>query len=407
MLSEWTSSSGAVHDQTSIADGIGGASNIGSATTSTRVVNTRSLIHGQYSLGIDLFTYPSQDNTGYITRRYQVTIGLGLFTQGKLLPTKFMASQLAVELTLAKENDCIISNGCAGASTVANLTLNPFYQITNVNMIPEILEFDASYDNMFLKGLQEGGVPIKFSSWHTYQFTHPGGNTVNILIQERSRSVKSIFTVIRRQNSTKYNDSGALFAHLNVGHYLESYQYRIGGRYFPASPVQVNNGGIDIGSAEAFLELQKALHTVGDSRLSTNVSSLNWAPRYVVPTNIGTPTDAATVRFSTSLESDYQCFPTGANIANVQPYTLDLQDFTLAGPGAAGIPSACFCMATCLESTSGMEISGLNAEEQSDISLNIKWTGTAPAAGEFLIETYVFYDAMIVLRENNVLELIQ
>jgi hypothetical protein len=408
MLSEWTSSSGAVHDQTSIADGIGGASNIGSSSAATKVVNTRSLTHGLYSLGAGFFCYPSAITaSGYTTRRYQVTIGLGLFTQGKLLPTKFMASQLAVELTLAKETDCIISNGCAGISSALNETLNPTYQIKNVNMIPEILEFDASYDNMFLKGLQEGGVPIKFSSWHTYQFTHPGGNSVNILIQERSRSVKSIFTVIRRQNSTKYNDSGALFAHLKEGNYLESYQYRIGGRYFPASPVQVNDGGIDIGSAEAFLELQKALHTVGDSRLSTNASSLNWAPRYVVPTGINSPNGASAVRFQTVAESDYQCFPSGADSANVQVYTLDGQDFTTGGPGAAGIPSACFCMATCLESTSGMEISGLNAEEQSDISLNIKWTGAAPDAGAFLIETYVFYDAMIVLRENNVLELIQ
>lgn len=67
-------------------------------------------------------------------------------------------------------------------------------------------------------------------------------------------------------------------------------------------------------------------------------------------------------------------------------------------------------MATDLETSNGVEISGLNAEEQSDISLIANWkspqvTGNlgAPSA----IEVYSYFDAMIILRENNVIELIQ
>ena len=406
MLTEWTSSSGSVMDQTSIADGIGGVTDVNGVT-----VNSRGLAHGYSVTDGNPFYAPNKK----LTRRYQFTLALGLLTQGKLLPTKFMASQLAIELTLARETDCIITNGSAASSTV-NLALTPTYSIKNVNMIPEILEFDASYDNMFLKGLQEGGVPIKFSSWHTYQFSHPGGQSANILIQERSRSVKSIYTVIRRQISSYKNDSGALMANLAAGQSLESFQYRIGGRYFPASPVQV--GGtetqtLDIGGAEAFIELQKALHTVGDSRLSVNVHARNWNPRFAVNFSNGA---VANKGLSPILyaESDYSAYLTtsdvnddcfGQQVTTNQPSTA-----FLGGPGvpSSNNPSSCFCMATCLESTSGMEISGLNAEEQSDISLNIKWNGTGgPAAGDFVIETYVFYDAMIVLRENNVLELIQ
>lgn len=69
-----------------------------------------------------------------------------------------MASQLAIELTLEQPAACIIAvNGYqAGASGAT-----PTYSVGNVNLIPEILEFDASYDAMFLKGLRDGGVPIK------------------------------------------------------------------------------------------------------------------------------------------------------------------------------------------------------------------------------------------------------
>lgn len=92
------------------------------------------------------------------TRRYQVNLALGLFTQEKLIPTKFMASQLAIEFTLETDAGCIYTITSSGSAPSGK---PPSYEVKNVNLIPEILEFDASYDAMFLRGLQEGGVPIK------------------------------------------------------------------------------------------------------------------------------------------------------------------------------------------------------------------------------------------------------
>jgi len=83
------------------------------------------------------------------------------------------------------------------------------YAVHNVNLIPEILEFDASYDTAFLQGLQNGGVPLKFASWHTFLFSSAGAQNVNLLIQERSRSVKSIFTVQRISQPDVTIDNGA------------------------------------------------------------------------------------------------------------------------------------------------------------------------------------------------------
>lgn len=173
------------------------------------------------------------DNADRITttnpvRRYQVQFALGLFNQSKLIPTKFMASQLAIEITLANAAECmyVYDQGAV---------LSPTYQISNVNLIPEILEFDASYDEMFLKGLMDRGVPIKFATWNNYKFGVSGG-TANLQIQERSRSVKSIFALQRRDPPTFTSDSGATFFNTTTVSStsglssLQEYQYRIGGR---------------------------------------------------------------------------------------------------------------------------------------------------------------------------------
>lgn len=67
-----------------------------------------------------------------------------------------MASQLAIEITLADAGTAILAwpGGATGGT--------PSYTLTSVNLIPEVLEFDAKYDEMFLAGLREGGVPLKF-----------------------------------------------------------------------------------------------------------------------------------------------------------------------------------------------------------------------------------------------------
>jgi hypothetical protein len=443
-LTEWTGTSQqSSHDQTSITDGVGGvtyglesaASPSVSQLYRSGLVNVRQA----YIQGLDNSTntafsgdlatntvaayyelsaangfgkVPNNASGGRTsTRRYQVSLALGLFTQEKLIPTKFMASQLAIEITLETPAACmysIQSGSIVGA---------PTYRVKNVNLIPEILEFDASYDAMFLKGLQEGGVPIKFSSWHTYVFSTGGSSNLNLQIQERSRSVKAIFAVQRRGPIDVRTDSGAmLFCSNNAddgsvgaraANTLQSYQFRIGGRYFPASPVQCSiDSGSDIsnGGCEAFVELQKALNIMGDYRLSTSVNSTRWA---LSPASIEATYGSGTGEFKTTYaETDFSSALLSFN-AKGQPLidnvTLPLENDgnSFAGP----LGSSAFAMAIDLETSNGVEISGLNAEEQSDISLIATYKG--PQNSKFTIEVYTYFDSMIILRENNVLELIQ
>lgn len=424
-LTEWTSTNTQLMDQTTISEGIGGSSFNADTQGNQGVVSVRQ----KYIQGIELSniagggvgtaSLTGGGVAGYIpnnslsgisgiapgtlgcTRRYQINFALGLFTQDKLIPVKFMASQLAIEITLETPAACMILTQVAG-----NLTSQPSYVVGNVNLIPEILEFDSSYDAMFLRGLREGGVPIKFASWHSFFFTSAKSSNINLLVQERSRSVKALFAVQRIPQPNIGRDNGALLydtAASTQPSTLQQYQFRIGGRYFPASPVQTAltlGSGITNGGCEAFVELQKALNCVGDKRLSVPVNATRWA--------IGTQA----LIVGSNFNGHANWFDHHVQLAD---YDVDgrpvlLQTSSSTNSFCATIGSNAFGMAIDLETSNGMEISGLNAEEQSDIALLATWaspqiTGVDDVASS--IEVYSYYDAMIVLRENNVLELIQ
>ena len=397
-LTEWTATNQTMSmDQTSIAEGIGGVVYGYNGDGSDRgMVNVRQAyiqgIDATATTGFGAVPNQSASPAGYsvsCTRRYQVNLAFGLLMQDKLLPTKFMASQLAIELSLAQESECILVSAVGSGAG-----LPPTYQVSNFNMIPEILEFDAAYDSAFLRGLQDTGVPIKLSSWHTFIFSVGGSSAVNLMIQERSRSVKALFAVQRRNPSNLLIDQGATLFNSATSGTLQNYQYRIGGRYFPAAPVQLSTSvGSNVPNcgAEAYVELQKALNIVGDYRLSTSNNSMRWGQTCAAVTVNGDLT--------TAQESDYGCYPLKPSAGGINTYKV------IDTPFAGSVGSSCFTMACDLETSNGIEISGLNAEEQSDIALMVNWS--QPQAAGYNMEVYSYFDEMILLKENNVLELIQ
>lgn len=329
-----------------------------------------------------------------ITQRYQIQLALGLFTQGKYLPTKFMASQLAIEITLEQSQFSLFTDTATTGASVTATT--PTYGVGNVILLPEILEFDPSYDAIFLKGLQEGGVPIKFSTWNTYIFSTAAQSNVNLNISERQRSVKALFVVQKRSQPTVTADNGATFFDTSsTASTLQQYQFRIGGRYFPGQPVQCSSqigSSINNGGCEAWLELCKALKIVGDYRLSTPVNTTRWA----IQANGSVLPEAD---FNRTIL--YQTSTTGVPVYLAQ--TAGFPSTVINGSsGTTG--SSCFAMAINLETSNGVDISGLNAEEQSDISFMCTWRQNQITAN---LEVYSFVDSMLVLRENNMIELIK
>jgi hypothetical protein len=435
-LTEWTGTNQqGTYDQTSINEGIGGtawgvlgrnvlASLAGNDTVPAQVNVRQTYIQGYdmaYAINSGHGTVPNATVPNETTlanhgtfagnnpqRRYQVQFALGLFSQEKLIPTKFMASQLAVEITLANVAECMYVQG---GTTTSNLS----YTVKNVNLIPEILEFDASYDESFLRGLQSGGVPIKFSTWNQYRFSTGNSNSMNLMIQERSRSVKAIFALQRRDGADITKDSGASFFNTDLGRTarlgtttatnsstMQEYQYRIGGRYFPASAVQCATevgGSISNGGAEAWIEMSKALNVLGDYRLSSSVNSTRWAANPAC--NGGFSSIAAEMPFNILPEFDYD-YSLIQNTPGGMPLVKQVTTTSSAISGTLG--SCMFGIAIDLETSNGLEISGLNAEEQSDISLIIRYSKPqGDAANPMVFDVFTYIDSMIVLRENNVI----
>jgi len=437
-LTEWTTTNQTdVMDQTSIAEGIGGVT-VGAITTANttpvNVVNfgfkntRQAFIQGieagflaapvgtataftPFQVtggGSALGTVPTSDLTAMpsgspallagqlrCVRRYQINLALGVFTQDKLIPVRYMASQLVIEITLENSNSCMFQS--IGRSTN---TVDPSYVVGNVNLIPEILEFDDTYDSAFLDGLEAGGVPIKFSTWNYFPYATQGSGQVTYQVNERSRSVKGLFAVQRRGQPDFQYDSHALLYDSNAttnaagGSTMQEFQFRIGGVYYPGVPVQcsANQGSqISNGGCEAYVELTKFLNIVGDYRLSTNTSVKNWAVPSIITS---TPPVYA--------EYDYTGEQTGYNQWAI-PVGLTIETATCAFSGT--IPSSCFAACTNFETSNGMEISGLNAEEQSDISVNIKWSG--PQNVGMNVEVFTYVDRMWVLRPNNYMDLIR
>lgn len=222
-------------------------------------------------------TYISTPTTlfNYGQKTYCINLLSGLFTQKKLIPLKWMAAQLVIEITLATPEDCFLSTTTSNALT---------YEWRNVNFIAEMLEFDSTYDTGLYDGLRSAGIPIKFGTFHYHTFNLTGTNQV-LQIHERSRSVKAAFAVIRttQANSLLY-DSDRLFASVGetfdttTGYIsspsngaIDTFQFRVGGRYYPAQPVRCQNG-----AAEALIEIQKVLDNLGDYTRGSQLTKRNW-----------------------------------------------------------------------------------------------------------------------------------
>lgn len=364
--------------------------------------------------------YVAVPNVGPPVRRYTIQLPFGLFLQDKLMPLKWMASQLKIQLTLADPRECLVEDRVIGGGQTSQAT----YALTNMYFNAELYEYDASYDAAFLEGLRGEGVPIKFTSWNTYQKNADAATRITLNIPERNRSLKTLLTVqtpapnpfydshamLQSSNSAASNDAydvpsaGAL--RVNTGNaalyngnvhpttyrgHLQEFQYRIGGKYWPSTPVQCGQASSN-GAAEAYIELAKAFMLLGDYRLHSSITPQRWN-MYDWNHTSDTPSGqgATGVVESLSMLDDWGVY----HVADeTTPKNLNL----MQGPSA-------FVVAANLETSAGGEISGLNGEEQNDIALMLTYSRPQDPGCNFT--TFVAFDALLLLRENNLVELIK
>ena len=325
----------------------------------------------------------------FSTRRYTIPFALGMFIQDKLIATKFMASQFAIELTLEQPAGCIFAPHAAGFS------VSPTYTISNVNLLPEMLLFDQVFDETFVQGLESGGVMYKFSSWRQYTTSVFAAN-VSFSIGERSRWIKAIFTVQKRATPTFTTDQGACYFDTSVDGQscLQSFQYRAGGKFYPPSPVECSPSGsaISNGGSEALLELQKALRTYNDKRLSSSMNTNRWAIQ-----------NAGGVLF----DQDYKSSILTTSAIGV-PTVKNVETVLNSFCGSVG--SQIFVMAVNFDSSTRGELAGLNGEEQNSITLNANWAKqqqTGAASTPSSLVAYTYFDSVFILGANNTAKLVE
>ena len=332
---------------------------------------------------------------GGVKHTFCIQLASGIFTQQKLLPLKWMANQLMIELELEEPAGFIVTGqtaqviaSTAASSAAGNPTLPALsneiipalyttvptmsatagvtlhaddsspainYYLDNIYYVADLLEFDSTYDAAFYQGMATTGVPIKFASWHTHQHVPAGANTT-LIIQERSRSVKAAFSILRKRGDLSYTlltdpywtypgITPALNAnYAEATHGIDEFQFRIGGKYFPSQPVKCTNGG-----TEPLAELQKALNVMGDYQLDAPIKPENW--------------------------------------------------WRYRGNCVLGVE---------FESSNGFEMSGINAEELADLQLIVKLANSsATFDSDMYFTTFVHYDALLIIRPQNVIELVQ
>jgi len=419
---------------------------------------TTGVLAGVASTPVDAASF----NPALHGKRFVTPLLSGLFQQRKLWPLKWMSSQFAIELTIdpnpanflifdgpTTTNQTVTDGNVLASSTTGMTVANSAYQIfglADLSMICDLYDFDRSYDAAFRDGLQENGIPIQFNTWRATTYSM-AGTVTNAQVHERARSVKLALACVTSTQVNYTSDSGCTFSCVNpavhggalnsstgttgtVSSYpkitgsggpsssgISSYQWRVGGRYFPAQPVEVHSMGVVNNTPEgqeALFELQKALDIVGAYQTGSLFSSQSWCNLYQqqMSFNETEATNAGLARniFSGNrdLVDPYRAgfFQVGsgnvdastASAASVyhQNNVYDRLDASQAG-------GSFFCIAMDFETSNGLEISGINAEEQSDLQLQIKNDGSP---NNVQLNVFINVDGIIIIKEANVADIL-
>lgn len=328
-------------------------------------------------------TEDGPDDIGLVSRRYSIPLSTGLFQQKNLIPLKFMASQLSIEFEIAEAVDCVIYVRGVDNVGVLNGSVPTAAKIEVglPELVTELLEFDSDFDKAIYNIMQKG-LPIYFQSWHVTTQTVQPNTKVQLNIQESARSVRYALAVMIDENRRKLTaDAHNFVSSLNVSNpdetvlttgqcdnvnqcSVESYQWRLGGTYYPSQPVacyggkQANLSGVDAfygcPPVEAYAELMKTFGNLfgddgtffGQQRVTT--------------------------------------FGNG-KFGKTDSATYDCRNFVMAGN---------------FMSDRGDIISGINAEEQNDLQLIITFVGTSTGTSK-TAKIITCFDNLIILGESN------
>ena len=280
---------------------------------------------------------------------------LGAQGSTKYLPVGAIQNDLRLEIQLHQANNAVINT-----NTTALIT-SP-WSIVEANFIISFIELDSDVQQM-IDSQTGGNYQISSESWRSYTNSIGNGSTGDsVLIPARFSSVKGILHTFRPQaqnsyllasQSHRYNPffSADTTKSCNV-------QYTIGPTLYPNSAIR--------SSSEAFAELQRYFHNLGNSNINGSINFTNY--------NIIAPATVLAVGGASQ----------AAAVAN---------HFTNCGAGVFGINL------DNVANRSDVMTSGLNTLN-SNIILNMTYATAIPEACRF--DSYVHVDMLMVI-ENGIL----
>jgi len=393
MLTEITTPSGSHNSPHSMYQGLGPAKRMtyqGTGEPTTVAPLPYEVTQNRFNYHSEITTAgaaPTAATVGQIVRRYAIPINTGLFRQRNLIPLKFMASQLQVEFELADAVECqtwVLTRNPT-ASPVPTIPSAATTIVGQPEIVAELLEFDSEFDAAVYDILGTG-LPIYYQSWHMTTQTVQPNLFSQINIQESARSVRYALAALLDDSFRTLDKDAHVFvsglkatqgAQTPIENTLvgvsnetamDSYQWRLGGVYYPSQPVPCYGG---------------------------------TAPSTVVDSNYADP----------PVEAYCEVMKVFGNLFGDDGTFFGDHRSTLFG-GRRNNTSASgdmlvksFIIAGNFMSDRGDVISGINAEEQNDLQLLLKFQGTSGGSSKTL-KVAVCFDNLIILGENNNLVLI-
>jgi len=204
--------------------------------------------------------------TGH-TRSYTIKLMSGLLNNEKYVPLGFIAGGgLVLELTLDSNQNAVWND--AGTQGT--------YSISDVNYLGQVVEMEEGFNQSFRAMLSSaGGVKWHGTTFrgHNYSFTSAAIGSANIPVTERSKSIKALYTILRRNSggTNQFSATGYTLSRRTFND-TQSVQWKIGSNVYPSQPVVGNSSNV----SQYVSELVKSFSSLGDIRQGSSITEANF-----------------------------------------------------------------------------------------------------------------------------------
>jgi hypothetical protein len=167
------------------------------------------------------------------------------------------------------------------------------YEISNVRLHTELLEFDATINTALTTMCQQSGLYLHATCWSSYA-NSISAQGQSILINERLKSVKSVFQTfgITRGKDDKGADNAQVLtpwqnrSQARCHGFVNGFQLKFGSNFYPTHKI-TGTSFLAHDNGEYIYELEKALGHYSDLNHSSIINNINFADASSVESKCG------------------------------------------------------------------------------------------------------------------------